>query len=361
VSTASPSAAPHSPGEPIPVTLILRRPVPGWHSIETVFATVVDHLPDDIDVTVHVAPRRSVGVVGRIVNVVDALRLRRRPGVFHVTGDVHYVALGLPRRRTVLTVHDLGTLGGSSRWRRSIIAFVWFHLPVRWVARVTVISAATRSALLALIPSCAGRVDLVTNPLPPDVRPRAASPAPAHPQARPVVLAIGATPNKNLHRLAEAIAPLDVRLIVVGAVPDDVRELLPPAHDQGGPGLEWHVDLSRSDLLELYARADVVTLVSTSEGFGIPVIEAQAAGVPVVASRIPPLIEIAGDAVRFVDPTDVADIRRGVTDVLADAALRAQLVQAGHANARRFDATRIAQDYAAVYRAVAASAAARSR
>jgi glycosyltransferase involved in cell wall biosynthesis len=357
VNTASPSAAPHSPGEALPVTLILRHPVPGWHSIETVFATVVDHLPDDIDATVRVVPRRSVGVGGRIANVVDALRLRRRPGVFHVTGDVHYVALGLPRRRTVLTVHDLGTLGGSSRWRRRIIALVWFHLPVRWVARVTVISAATRSALLALIPSCAGRVDLVTNPLPPDVRPRAAAP----PQARPVVLAIGATPNKNLHRLAAAIAPLDVRLIVVGAVPDDVRDLLPPADDRGGAGLEWHVDLSRSDLLELYARADVVTLVSTSEGFGIPVIEAQAAGVPVVASRIPPLLEIAGDAVRFVDPTDVADIRRGVTDVLADAALRAQLVQVGHANARRFDATRIAQDYAAVYRAVAASAATRSR
>jgi glycosyltransferase involved in cell wall biosynthesis len=347
--------------DPLPVTLILRHPVPGWHSIETVFATVADHLPDDIDATLHVVPRASVGIFSRIVNIWDVIRLRQRPGVFHVTGDIHYVALGLPRRRTVLTIHDLGTLGGSSRWRRSMIGLLWFHLPVRWAGRVTVISGATRTALLGLIPSCADRIHLVTNPLPPDVLQRHASPEKDRSGARPVVLAVGTTPNKNLHRLVEAIAPLDVRLVVVGLVPDDIRALLPQADEHGGSGLEAHIDLSRSDLLELYARADVVALVSTSEGFGIPVIEAQASGVPVVASRIPPLLEVAGDAARFVDPTDVDDIRCGVADLLGDEDLRAVLVKAGRENIERFDATRIAAGYASVYREATATRAARSR
>jgi len=352
---------PHARDGALPVTLIVRHPVPGWHSIETVVATVVDNLPSDIAPTVHVLPRRSVGALGRVANLADVVRLRRRPGVFHVTGDVHYVALGLPRRRTVLTIHDLGTLGGPPRWRRAIIALLWFHLPVRWAGRVTVISAATRAALIELIPSSADRVELVTNPLPTDVVARPAPLGRSRPDVRPVVLAVGATPNKNLRRLVEAVVPLDVRLVIVGAVPDEIRVLLRPADGRDGAGLETHVDLAREDLLKLYARADVVALVSTSEGFGIPVIEAQAVGVPVVASRIPPLVEVAGDGVRFVDPSNVSDIRRGVADVLGDAALRATLVQAGGRNAARFDAKRIAEGYAAVYRAVAASAAARFR
>jgi len=341
---------------PLPVTLILRHPVPGWHSIETVFATIADHLPDDIDVAVHVVPRRSVGIVGRLVNLLDVARLRRRPGVFHITGDVHYLALALPRRRTVLTIHDLGTLSGPSRSRRAVIALLWFHWPLRRVAKVTAISAATMDGLLALVPSCADRLTLVTNPLPHDRRPRRSS----APRPVPVVLAIGATPNKNLERLAAAVAPLDVRLVVVGAPSDAVRALLPVADADGGRGLETCLDIPRDELLARYADADVVALVSTSEGFGLPVIEAQAAGVPVVASRIAPLLEVAADAARFVDPTDVVDIRRGITEVLEDPALRGRLIAEGRANVERFDPTRIALGYAALYRELGAAEAAAS-
>jgi glycosyltransferase involved in cell wall biosynthesis len=337
------------PDGPLPVTLVLRHPVPGWYSIETVVATVAAHLPDDVAPTVHVVPRRSVGLTGRIANVRDVWRLRRRPGVFHVTGDVHYLALALPRRRTALTVHDLGTLAGGGRLRRAVIALLWFHLPVRWAARTTVVSAATRDALVALIPSAADRVEVVTNPLPTDLRRRPDRGV----ASRPVVLAVGVTPNKNLARLAAAVAPLDVDLVVVGAVPDEVRHVLVPGGDGVRATLTVLVDLPRRELLARYAGADVVALVSTSEGFGLPVIEAQAIGVPVLASRIAALVEASGGAARFVDPTDVADIRDGVVELLAEEALRAELVRAGAANAARFEATGIAARYAATYRAVA--------
>jgi glycosyltransferase involved in cell wall biosynthesis len=337
---------------PLPVTLVMRHPVAGWHSIETVFSTVSDHLPPDIRARLHVAPRRSAGIAARIVNLVDLIRLRRLPGVFHITGDVHYLALALPRRRTVLTIHDLGTLKGSSRLRRSVIALLWFHLPVRLVSRVTVISAATRDELIELIPTCADRVELIPNPLPADLHPRRSVP----PDGRPTVLVVGTTPNKNLPRVIEAVAPLDVRLVIVGVVPDAAVGPLSRAGNSGGAVLETHVDLARDELVALYARADVVVLASTSEGFGLPVIESQAMGVPVVASRIPALVEVAGDAARLVDPTDVADIRGGITDVLEDARLRERLVAAGLSNVRRFEAARIAESYADVYRSIATAA-----
>ncbi len=344
-----PAGGPRPDGGPLPVTLVMRRPVPGWFSIETVFATVVDHLPADVVATVHVLPCRSTGLIARVRNIIDVVQLRRRPGVLHVTGDVHYVALALPGSRTVLTVHDTGTADVGSPLRRRLISLLWFRLPVRRAARTTTVSAATRASLLRLVPARADRVVVVPNPLPPDL-----APTPRRDRTdRPVVLAIGATPNKNLARLFAAIAPLDVDLLVVGHVdPADVRLL-----DAGDPSvrarLSVHRDLPREDLRSLYARADVLAMVSTSEGFGLPVIEAQAVGVPVVASAIPALREVAGAAARFVDPTDVAAIRTAVLEVLEDAALRDRLVRDGHENAGRFAADAVAAAYAAIYRDVA--------
>lgn len=354
--TVAPGSGPTSTD--LPVTLVLRHPVPGWHSIETVFATVRGHLPGDIRPSVHVVPRRSVGVMGRLMNLRDVWRLRRRPGVLHVTGDVHYLALALPRRRTVLTVHDLGTLRSGGRMRRAVIDLLWFRLPVRAAARTTVVSAATRDDLIDRHPWAAPRVEVIPNPLPAGLvaRPEQgpARPATGHPRAgRPVVLAVGVTPNKNLPRLAAAVAPLDVELVVVGAVPDAVRTVLSGPDAGVRATLTTHVDLARDELLDLYARADVVALVSTSEGFGLPVVEAQAVGVPVVASRIPVLEDVSGGAAVLVDPTDVAAIRAGLVEVLGDAGLRERLVRAGMANVARFDPTAIASRYAAVYRRVA--------
>jgi len=335
----------------LPVTLLLRRPVPGWHSIETVFATVAAHLPADVAVAVHVSPRRSVGVGGRLANLRDAWRLRRTPGVLHVTGDVHYLVLALPRRRTVLTVHDLGTLATGGRLRRALIGLLWFRLPVRRAARVTVVSEATRADLVRLLPACADRVTVIPNPVPTDLAVDVATRAPGE---RPVVLAVGATPNKNLARLAAAVAPLPVDLVVVGDVPADVGAVLAG----GAATLTTHLDLPRHELVARYRGADVVALVSTSEGFGLPVVEAQAAGVPVVASRIPALVEVAGGAAQLVDPLDVAAIRAGIAAVLGDPALRADLVARGRINAARYAPAAIASRYADVYRAVAASGAA---
>lgn len=333
---------------PVPVTLVMRHPVRGWHSIETVFESVAAHLPSDVSASFHILPRPSTGLVGRLVNLLDAWRLRRRPGVFHITGDVHYLALVLPRRRTVLTIHDLGTLATRGMVRRLLIALLWFHLPVRRVASVTAISASTRDQLVALVPGSAGRIALIPNPLPPGLGPRSVTRG----GERPRVLAIGATPNKNLERLVEAVAPLDVELMLIGAVPPTVIAPLDPTEPKVRATVRVAVDLPRSEVIGAYGDADVVALVSTYEGFGLPVIEAQGCGVPVVVSDLPVLREVAGDAAMFVDPHDATSIRRALVTVLSDADLRGRLVVAGLENVRRFAADRVAESYAACYREV---------
>jgi glycosyltransferase involved in cell wall biosynthesis len=117
--------------------------------------------------------------------------------------------------------------------------------------------------------------------------------------------------------------------------------------------------LSSAEVVECYRACDVVVFPSTSEGFGMPVIEGQACGKPVVAGDIPVLREVAGDAACFVDPLDVASIRSGIHRVLDDVSFRQDLVRLGLRNAQRFAPNTMLRGYESAYVEVARAAARR--
>ncbi len=117
--------------------------------------------------------------------------------------------------------------------------------------------------------------------------------------------------------------------------------------------------LTRDDLVALYRAAEVFVLPSFSEGFGMPVLEAMAAGTPVVASNTSSLPEIAGDAALLVDPSSPEAIAAAMRRVLADEALRRQLVARGLQRAAQFTWERTAVQTADVIESAARPATAR--
>jgi glycosyltransferase involved in cell wall biosynthesis len=108
-----------------------------------------------------------------------------------------------------------------------------------------------------------------------------------------------------------------------------------------------HVEDSR--LARLYQAASVFLFPSLEEGFGIPVLEAMAGGVPVVTSNVSSMPEVGGEAASYVNPLDPADIASKVVQAVEDPALRAALVQRGLARAREFTWQRTAEATLAVY------------
>jgi len=89
--------------------------------------------------------------------------------------------------------------------------------------------------------------------------------------------------------------------------------------------------------------------VSTYEGFGLPIVEANAVGRPVITSNVCSMPEVAGDAAFLVDPFDVEDIRRGVLLLINDSHLRRDLVRRGFLNVRRFSIESVATQYRSLY------------
>jgi glycosyltransferase involved in cell wall biosynthesis len=141
-------------------------------------------------------------------------------------------------------------------------------------------------------------------------------------------------PHKNIDRLIRAFTrrKRNYRLILAGMRgfhADEVEKLI--TDDVRITG--W---IPRDELLNLYAHATAFIYPSTFEGFGMPVLEALAAGIPVACSDIPPLREVAGEAALFFDPLDEGAIANALDRITSDQALRKRLAEAGPKRARDF-------------------------
>ena len=106
-------------------------------------------------------------------------------------------------------------------------------------------------------------------------------------------------------------------------------------------------------LARIYERARVFAFPSLHEGFGIPMLEAMAHGVPVVASNASCVAEVCGDAAWLADPLDVEALSHGLERVVDDSQLRARLVAAGRERVQGYSWDRSARMHLDVYRAVA--------
>jgi glycosyltransferase involved in cell wall biosynthesis len=277
---------------------------------------------------------------------------------------VHSLASTAPLRgpfRRVTTIHDLnyklvpeshfGLLGLGMR--------VLVPAAARRSHRVIVDAASTREDLVMHLRVPADRIDVA--PLGVAVRDGAEATDRGELRAkldlddRPLVLSLSAKrPHKNLLRLFRALAAMDAAerpsLVVPGYPTPHEAELRGFAAALGIVDRvrmpEW---LPAADLEGLYAEAAAMVFPSLYEGFGLPVLEAMARGVPVACSNRSSLPEVAGEAALLFDPEDVEAIRSALERLLRDTELAARLREAGRARAATFTWRRTAQLTAASY------------
>lgn len=282
------------------------------------------------------------GLVGVVRNLLT-FRPDRNADVHHVTGHCHYIALVLPPEKTVLTIHDLGFLHTRSGLRRWVLKKLFLDLPLARLKYVTAISDATAREIEANAPRRRADVRVIPNPADDFLR---TDERKEFNDSRPNILQIGASPNKNLDNLIEALEGLPCKLTVVGKVGREVLDLLE------GKRIDFEIKSSIDDeaMRDEYMMADIVAFCSTYEGFGLPIIEAQAMRRPVLTSDLSPMREVAGaGGARLVDPFSHESIREGIVDLIHNPGLRDSLVENGLKNLERFDKRTVARQYASLY------------
>lgn len=288
--------------------------------------------------------------------------------LLHCTSNTAPLVTKLP---TVLTLHDTFFLNRSllskqgqtwyqaigNQYRRWIVP-----LATRSARRIVTISAHAKDMIVEQFPEAADRIEVIYNGVSP--RFRQAHTTQALDAVRgcldlpsAFIFAFGSRdPRKNLDGLLRgyhqyrALTETPLPLVLAGLKANVVAEKL---YAMGQPALADHIHfpgyIPDADLPAVYALADVFLYPSLQEGFGLPVLEAMASGIPVVTSNTSSLPEVAGDAALLIDPRDADAIGRVLHQVLHDPALQARLCHAGHTRASAFSWSQSAAQLASLY------------
>jgi glycosyltransferase involved in cell wall biosynthesis len=232
----------------------------------------------------------------------------------------------------VAIVYDLVTFDRSmSPNRRSlVIERLMLGAAVRHACRLLCISTTTADALRARFPGAEGKITVVPLGVSADLSAVGAEVSPGLPSPG-FVLAVGTLePRKNLPRLVAAYASLPRSLqgahplVLAGAKGWDTGPTLAAISSLGDCCVALG-EVSDADLAELYRRCAVFCYPSLGEGFGLPVLEAMAAGAAVITSNLSALPEVGGEAVEYVDPRSVERIAAVLERLLSDPERREEL------------------------------------
>jgi glycosyltransferase involved in cell wall biosynthesis len=321
-----------------------RKPRPfGNFSIEIYFGIIREKLNNRVSIEVVQSRYLSNGLIKRIYNSIEAALHQK--DVNHVLGDATYLSIFLKKRKTITTFLDCNVLAASRGIKYLVIKLFWFNIPVLRSGFITSISEATKQELIKYTgcPSEKIRVIYVS------ISEKFKKCEKSFDSGLPSILQVGTAPNKNISRLVEAIRDIPCRLTIIGKVDDGLKAKLKIYNIQH---LIEESRLTEDEIIEHYHKCDIVSFVSTYEGFGMPIIEANAIGRCVITGNTTSMPEVAADAACIVDPFSISQINLGLKKIINDYEYRNELISNGYKNAKRFDKRVIAEQFFNLYQEV---------
>lgn len=271
------------------------------------------------------------------------------PQIVHITSDMYFIVPFLLGKKIIITIHDIGRYKELTGMKKLIYKCLWLSLPAKLADIIITVSDYTSRDILDHISrNLEKKIIRIYNPLPEIFVPAEKE----FNNARPVLLQVGTIPNKNVENVIRALSDIPCHLILIGRLSDEQQKLLKKHKIQYSNffGLDY------KEVYEQYAGSDIVLFISSFEGFGMPVIEANAAGKPVVCSAVSSLPEIGGKGAVYVqDPKSVDEINTVIKKLIGDTVLRNQIIKEGYDNIKRFEMNTIVAQYEKVYDSLLAS------
>ena len=294
-----------------------------------------------------------------IINTVNTLVSRRavRSGKFDLLHPTYYNPYYLPvlgSRPSVVTVYDMTHELYPELFARNDRTREWKRAVLGAATAIVAISGNTKRDLLRFYPLDESRVTVIH--LASSLQTGRDDAVPAALPGRYLLFVGQRGGYKNFSGFIKGVAPLirdhaDLSVVCAGGGPFTPQEQASIAA-LGMAGRVLQYTASDDLLWTLYRHAEAFVFPSRYEGFGIPVLEAFAAGCPVLVSNRSSLPEIAGNAAVTFDPDDADSLQSAVEQVIGDTVCRAGLIARGRARGNEFSWERVASETRAVYESV---------
>ena len=274
----------------------------------------------------------------------------------HITGDIHFISFLLKKNRTIITMHDCEVLMNKrfNVIKSYLYRMFWFTIPSMRVKHIVAISQETKKQLIKYANIKENKIKVIHDPvddsfkelnLKEDKKNRILE----NPRKKKTVLHIANNQiNKNSIRIAKAISKLDIKYIRVGKVNKKEGEIL----KNNKVDCLFLNNITTTKLVEIYNCVDCLVFASTIEGFGLPIIEGQKCGCPVITSNCSSMPEIASQGAHYVNPYSENDIRKGIIKVLNDKEYCKTLTIKGKINSKKYESKVIAQKYERLYKSM---------
>lgn len=328
------------------ITYIFRTPSKE-RSIERVFDPIMQYVHSHGHcVKTSFAKRSRFWPLAMVYNILRyaLISYLHKNNVFHITGDVQYVACLMNPENTILTIHDCVTLHNESipKWFKWMVYNFWYEKPLRRLHKITCISEATRRDLIHFFPWIQEKLVVVPNPVGSEFQytPKVFD------NTCPTILHIGTRNNKNIERVIESLEGIHCKLLIIGKLSNEQSMLL----QKYKINFENRFHISDEEILSAYKNADIVSFPSLFEGFGMPIIEGQTIGRPVLTSQIEPMCSVAGDGAVLVNPESIVSIRSGFKKLIADNDYYESVIKLGRMNSMKYTIESIANNYLNLYK-----------
>jgi len=265
--------------------------------------------------------------------------------IIHITGGIGYYAIFLNTKKTILTIHDTNhyefDLHGIRKW---LYGLLFYKIPAANVKYITVVSIHTKKKLITLFNIDPKKIIVIPNCYPKSFKKETLS----QKNEIPKILHIGTKANKNLNRLIDAIQDLDIELTIIGKLPKKINQKLNILN------INYinKFNLSSTEIYNEYKSCDIVYFASLHEGFGLPIIEANVIGKPVITSNLSPMKDIAGKEACLVNPLNTDEIKESIIKIISNKNYREHLINYGLKNSTQFAPEKIAKQYEKLYRSL---------
>ena len=322
------------------VHLFLRKPIFGKHfSVENFYLDLFkNHKSENFDIIIKICPLESKGIINRIYLIFWAFF--NQGDINHITGDINFISLLLNKEKTINTILDTYSLKRLGGLKKTVFQIFWLKIPINKSKLIIAISKKTKAEIIKFVKlkSMLKVIDLSINS-------KFKTSISKKKNNKPEILIVGTSENKNIERIINSLKNLNINLSIIGNLSKKQKYLL----TKNNINFKNYVGISLKSLINKYKKCDILVFTSVYEGFGLPILEAQKIGRPVITSKFEPMRNVAGKGALLVNPKKINNIRTAVKILINNYKLRRNLINKGFKNVERFKKSEIISSYEKYY------------